>query len=171
MATEVDLDELLDKATEGDAESGKGLRKQLKAVLAENRDLRKQVVASKAAELIRSKGYDLVETKDLPDDVSLDDVEAKLEALHKERTDILAKGIRAQYVRQGVEGEDLDAAVEEFLAGRATSTTREPETEQFERVRRLAGVAGDPVPAVNTERLHGPDAIRAAFESRSRSKK
>lgn len=167
MSTEDELTQLIDKTAGGDSESGKGLRKRLTAVLDENRELRKEVVTSKAAALIASKGYDLVEVKDLAEDTPIDQIEAKLESLQKDRTDILAKGLRLQFAKQGVAEDEIEAQVTDFLAGRVTSDTPDPEAEQFERVRELAGIAGTPVPMVNTSKLHGGDAIRAGLMAKT----
>lgn len=104
-----DLD--LDKA------DGGTLRRKLEEALAENRKLSEAVVTVKAEKAIGEHGKGLVKAEDLKG-VAPDEVETKVKEIAEkrlqERRDVLRDVLRT---RDGLEGDELEAAVEDFLDG------------------------------------------------------
>lgn len=100
-----------------DKADGGTLRKKLEEAIAENRKLAQRVATGEAKELISSKGYNLVKPEDLAD-VPLDQIEVKAKELHEQRLESRKETIREVLAdRHGLEGAELDAAVEDFLGG------------------------------------------------------
>ena len=111
--------ELVDESGEEiDLETADGgtLRKKLEEALSTNRSLEQEVVTSRAEKAIREHGYSLVKPEDL-EGVSVDEVEAKAKQIHEEKLNRRTETVREILSDKGLEGEQLDSAVEKFLAG------------------------------------------------------
>ncbi len=109
--------ELVDEAgnkIDLDKASGGVLRSKLEEALAENETLAKQVVTSRAEKAIGEHGYGLVKPEDLVG-VSPDNVEAKAKELQEQRVKAQADVVRNVLVERGLEGDELDEAVQGFL--------------------------------------------------------
>lgn len=100
-----------------DKADGGTLRKKLEEALAENRRLSEAIVTAKAEKAISEHGKGLVKTEDLKG-VAPDEVEAKVKEIAErrlqERRDVIRDVLQA---RDGLEGDELEAAVDEFLGG------------------------------------------------------
>src|SRR5690606_40552836 len=103
-----------------DVERGDGgtLRRKLEEALAENRGVSEAGVTAKAEKVISEHGKRLVKTEDVKG-VAPDEVEAKVKEIAErrlqERRDVIRDVLRA---RDGLEGDELEAAVDEFLGDR-----------------------------------------------------
>lgn len=137
-------------------ESGSSLRKKLEQALKENRTLKSDVNSLRAEKLISEKGFSLVKPEDLQG-VDLEELEEKAGALHKEREDQQLDGIRQVFRRKGLDGDDLEKAVTEFVG------TPEERDEALGRIRSTSSLTGTPVKLVNPENLHGEDLLKHAF--------
>ncbi len=136
--------------------SGSVLRQKLEQALKENRTLKGDVASLRAERLISEKGLSLIKPEDLQG-VDPDELEVKALALHKEREDQQLDGIRTVFRRKGLDGDDLEKAVADFVG---------PEAEHDEalgRIRSTSSLAGAPVKLVNPENLHGEDLLKFAF--------
>jgi hypothetical protein len=146
-------------------ESGSSLRKKLEEALGTNKKLASELASVKAREVITTKGLDLVEPDDLAG-VSLDDLEERAQQLQEQRLGVVRRYMERQLASQGLDGEDLSAAVEAALSGSPGADAEggdAEEMERFARVRQLGSVGGTPVPAQNLDKLHGYEAIEAGL--------
>lgn len=144
---DADLDEI--EAREG----GKGLRKWAETVQAETRQTMSELATLKADKVIQEHGYSLVTAEDLAG-TSLSELEAKAEAVEAEKLEAQKVLAKDMFARKGLEGEELDVAVEDFLKPAPT------DTEARERVAEAARAGGIPTPLVDVTKLHGVEAIR-----------
>lgn len=159
---------------EDDQPTGSGLRQKLEETLSQNKALASELAKLKARDVITSKGLDLVEPDDLAG-VSVDQLEDRAQQLQEQRLGVVRRYMERQFRTSGLDGEDLEAAVEAALKGGGPGVGAEggddPEVvERFARVRELGSVGGVPAPVQNLDKLHGFDAIEAAL-SAGRSKK
>ena len=109
--------ELVDEAGEPidlDKASGGVLRSKLEEALQKNETLEKQVVTSRATAAIGEHGYGLVKPEDLVG-VPPDKVEAKAKELQEQRLEARSETVRSVLEERGLEGDELDEAVTEFL--------------------------------------------------------
>jgi len=141
---------------ESENESGSSLRKKLERALKENRTLKGDVASLRAEKLISEKGLSLIKPEDLQG-VDPEELEEKALALHKEREDSQLDGIRTVFRRKGLDGDDLERAVNEFVG------VGEERDEALGRVRSTSSLTGTPVKLVNPENLHGEDLLLHAF--------
>ncbi len=137
-------------------ESGSTLRQKLESTLKENQELTSELSGLKAKELISEQGYGLVKPEDLTG-VSLSEMAEKAEALQGERQAMQADLAKDMLAKRGLEGDELERAVSDFLAPEAQDTAA------HSRAREVAAVGGVSTPANNTQNLMGLDAIDAAL--------
>ncbi len=137
-------------------ESGSTLRQKLESTLKENQELTSELSGLKAKELISEQGYGLVKPEDLTG-VSLSEMAEKAEALQGERQAMQADLAKDMLAKRGLEGDELERAVNDFLAPEAQDTAA------HSRAREVAAVGGVSTPANNTQNLMGLDAIDAAL--------
>lgn len=107
-----------DHGNEIDIEKADGgtLRRKLEEALSQNKSLTEQIATSKAAEVVREHGAGLVKAEDLVG-VPVDQMEAKAKELAESKTAERAELIRTVLEERGLEGDDLDQAVSDFLGG------------------------------------------------------
>jgi hypothetical protein len=146
LELDVDLDEI--EAKDG----GKGLRKWAETVQAEMRKVSAENVTLKAGQVIQEHGYSRITADDLAG-TPLDELEAKAERLEAEKLEAEKELARGMLARQGLEGDDLEQALAEFIQQDAEAVSRE-------RVAAATRAGGTVAPLVNTEQLHGVEAIR-----------
>ena len=108
--------------------SGSTLRTKLEEALAENRRLSERLVTLEAEKVIEAHGKGLVKPEDLKG-VRPDQLEARVKELAEQRLEERKSVVREILEAQGLTGEELDAAVEDFLAGRGSTREAEPEPE------------------------------------------
>lgn len=95
-------------------EGGRGLRQRLEDTLAELTVANKERSSLKAAKVIQDNGLTLVTEQDLAG-VSVDELEAKAVAVQAEKAEAQKALARSVFEQKGLEGSELDAAVEDFL--------------------------------------------------------
>jgi len=144
---DADLDDLEQR------EGGKGLRKWAEAVQKETRSTMNELATLKADKVIQTHGYRLITAEDLTG-VPVGDLEAKAEALEAEKLESQRELARDMLTRKGLTGDDLDRAVDEFLA------PAPDDDKARERAAAAQMAGGIPTPLVNTQELHGVEAIR-----------
>ena len=153
-----DLDEL----------DGHGLRGRLERELREKRNLEAQIVSMKAKEILAENGFDLVKPEDLKG-AKLEELESKAKALQDDRLNTARAVVRNRLERQGLEGDDLEAAVDEFFGGEAPKTREQFDDEDAAAGRRARTLpVGNPAPRGDPDRLHGFDAIAAGLQATSK---
>lgn len=157
----VDIDEVARK------EGGKGLRKLLEEALKETGQLRSVAAGAEAQRVIGEKGYNLVKAEDLSG-VAVDDIPTKAAELQEQRVTERTNVVRGVLAGKGLEGEELDAAVEDFLGG---SDQAAQEDSPWGAVHESAAADGTPVPAVDPTKLHGVQAIEFALAQAERKRK
>ena len=144
---EADLDEI--EAREG----GSGLRKFAETVQAEARSDRDELATLRAEKVIQEHGYHLISAEDLAG-VPKKDLAAKAEALEGTKLESQRDLARDMLARKGLSGDELDRAVDEFLAP-------SPDDDKARlRAATAAKSGGVPTPLVDTDKLHGIEAIR-----------
>ena len=137
-------------------ESGSHLRQKLESTLKENKELASELSGLKARELITEHGYGLVKPEDLQG-VNLSEMAERAEALQGERQAMQADLAKDMLAKRGLEGDELERAVNDFLAPEAHDAAA------HSRAREVASVGGVSTPANNTQNLMGLDAIDAAL--------
>lgn len=137
-------------------ESGSHLRQKLESTLKENKELTSELSGLKAKELITEQGYGLVKPEDLQG-VNLSEMAERAEALQGERKVMQADLAKDMLAKRGLEGEELERAVNDFLAPESQDTAA------HSRAREVASVGGIATPSRNTDNLIGLDAIDAAL--------
>jgi hypothetical protein len=134
-------------------EGGTGLRKFAEAAQADWRKTQVELTNLKAERLIQEHGYHLVTAEDLAG-VPLSDLESRAEAVEAEKLESQRALARDMLARKGIEGDELDRAVDELLAP----------TPDNDKARQRAAAAsragGVPTPLVDVTQLHGVEAIR-----------
>lgn len=136
---------------EGDneQEDGKTLRRKLEAALVENRKL-------KAEQVLATGTYGLVKPDDLAK-VEPDKVEEVAKKLQEEREGIQKSLIRETFAKRGLEGEELDAAVAEFLSEPAS------DEDKVDTIAQVTRQGGSRPPVGVNKNLHGIQAIEAGL--------
>lgn len=152
---------------EGAELDGKGLRAKLEQEIAERRKAEGELRTYKVKDFLAEKGLTLVKPEDLGD-VALDKVEERALAIQAERQQLKESLVRDIFSSQGIDGDDLEAAVKEFIGQRSAESE---EAEATQRVRSLQSKDSKPTPLVNPENVHGYDAIRAAEEQTAREQR
>ncbi len=99
-----------------DKADGGTLRTKLEEALTANKAWEKEVATSRAVSAIGEHGYDLVKPEDF-EGVSPDEVAEKAKELHEQRLEARSETVRSILAERGLEGSDLDSAVEGFLEG------------------------------------------------------
>lgn len=161
MALDFDIDEVEKR------EGGKGLRRKLEEALKENRQLRGVAVSAEAAKVIGEKKLSLVKAEDLSG-VELDQLEAKAVELQEQRIAERTEVIKGVFASKGLDGEDLDTAVEDFLGGSGEAAQ---EDSPWSAVHEASAADGKPAPAVDPSKLHGVQAIEFALAQQERKRK
>ena len=141
-------------------ESGSSLRRKLEETLTRERQLTTELSGLKAKELITERGYGLVKVEDLVD-VNLDEMSTKAEELQQERAGQQADLARDMLAKRGLQGEELEQAVADFLSpgsapGDAAARTRAKE---------MSAVGGSAAPLQDASGLVGLDAIEHAVRT------
>jgi len=153
-----------DDYDEYETESGSSLRRKLEETISEKQELATELAGLKAKELIQERGYGLVKTEDLLD-VDLNEMAERAESIQAERHDQQAYLARDILAKRGLTGEELDKAVEDFLAPPDTVG----DVAAHSRTREVAAIGGTAAPIRNTENLMGLDAIDAALRRTAKS--
>ena len=156
----VDLDEVARR------EGGKGLRKLLEEALKETGQLRGVAATAEAQRVIGEKGYSLISAEDLSG-VALGDIEAKAAELQEQRHSERVSVVKGVLASKGLEGEELDQAVEDFLGSAPAAQEESP----WGSVHEASAGDGKPAPAVDPGKLHGTAAIEYALEQAERKRK
>lgn len=152
-----ELDELETK------EGGKGLRRKLEATLAENRKLNEKYITLAASELISENGWTLVKPEDLTG-IGPDGLEERAKELHMERLEQRKEVYRDLLIQQGVEGDELEKAVEGYTpSGTPAPVREEPSDSLWEDVQDIGRIGGTPPPVTDESKLHGINAIAHAL--------
>ena len=138
---------------EGETSDGSSLRKFGEEQKARADTATQVAVAERAHRIILEKGLNFVKVADL-EGTPLDDVEAKALSLQADKVEPIRETLRTT---QGLEGEPLEVAVQEFLGGNATQEL--PEAGALSRVGELGRVESQPTPLVDASKLHGDKAM------------
>lgn len=156
---------------ENESGSGSKLREKLEETLSTNKELMKELAFYKAKDVINAKGFNLVKPEDL-EGVALDKLEERAEALQAERQDLQKSLVQDIFKKQGLEGEELEAAVQAFIGGEVTPPTGESTeaAETVERVRSLQGIDSLPAATTPPSQLHGIQAIEYGLAQGKRRK-
>lgn len=109
----VNFDEDLDQVERD--EGGRGLRQRYEAALAELKDRDNRLFTFEARNVIEEHGLSLVKPEDLAG-VSLQELEERARAVQAEKVDAQKDLARTVFAKRGLAGEELDKAVEEFIA-------------------------------------------------------
>lgn len=136
--------ELVDEAgneIDLDKADGGTLRKKLEEALSSNKDLEQRLVTREAQSVIAEKGFSLVKPEDL-EGVAPDQVEAKAKELHEQKAAERAETVRSVFEEKGLEGDDLDQAVEEFLTGEGVTPSGEEDVDVDPDFAKLPSVGG-----------------------------
>lgn len=146
-----ELDEI--ETTEG----GRGLRQRLEAALAENRTLSDENVGLKSLKVIEEHGLSLVKPEDLAG-VAAGELEEKARQIQEDRVEQQRQLARSVFEQKGLSGDELDAAVDDFL--QVPDGAQQVESDRWGRVRDLAGAKGDPVgTTLNTDGMSATDLL------------
>lgn len=164
MAVEIDLDQLERE------EGGRGLRSKLEQTLAELGKTNKELATYQAKEVVREKGYHLVEPSDLAG-VSPSQIEAKAKELHEQRLGQQRKLAADLLARQGLEGDELEEAVTRMVSPAAPAPEPKPVDDPFARVNELANTGGSAPRVVDPSQLHGIAAIQYAIAQKEAKQK
>ena len=121
-----------------DKADGSTLRKKLEQALEENKNLAQENATFKATDVIGKHGFSLVKPEDLSG-VAADQIEAKAKELQEQREGERTEMVRSVLQGKGLEGPELDKAVEDFLSG---STQTPPESTEPDFTD-LAGLGGE----------------------------
>lgn len=158
------MDTETERSEEGGQESsGKGLRAQLESTIAERDRYRAEVAELRAREVLRSGNFSFVGADDLKG-VDPDKVEERAKALQEERAKVFRQGIEARFRQQGLTGEELDRAVEQFLDIQPSSEVSFDEQAAYSRARSAgAGASPTPPPLVNPEKMSAQEKIEHAL--------
>ncbi len=143
-------------------ESGSSLRRKLEETLNENRALATELSGLKAKELIAEQGLGLVKPDDLVG-VDLSEMADRASQLQQERATQQADLARDMLARRGLEGDELDQAVTDFL----TPPEAPRDTAAHSRAREVAAIGGSAAPIRDTSNLMGLDAIEHALRHES----
>lgn len=127
-----------------DKADGGTLRRKLEEAIAQNRDLEREAATFRAEKAIEAHGSDLVKPEDLMG-VSKDGLEAKVQELHEQRLDTQKETVRTVLAKRGLEGDELEAAVEEFLGGDSDGSPV-PAGDAFDDLDGLGGARPDRKP-------------------------
>ena len=141
-----DLDGYEDEAGR---ESGSSLRRKLEETLTRERQLTTELSGLKAKELITEHGYGLVK------------MSTKAEELQQERAGQQADLARDMLAKRGLQGVELDRAVEDFLAPGSGSGDAAAHT----RAKEMSTVGGSSAPLRDASGLLGLDAIDHALRT------
>lgn len=126
-----------------DKADGGTLRKKLEETLQRNKTLEELASTSAAKAAIGEHGYSLVKEEDLKG-VSADQVEAKAKELQEQREASRLETVRSVLAERGLDGEDLEAAVEDFLGSKQSSS----EGEDFTGIESIGGSRPTRTPTV-----------------------
>lgn len=148
-----ELDEI--EKTQG----GRGLRQKLEAVLAENRSAMSELTTLKAEKVIRDSGFSTVRVEDLAG-VPLDQLDEKAAALHEERQAAKRQVAEELLAAQGLSETEVKERVEQLLGGASGPDSQDDALGRLKQISQI----GAPAPAVSADRLHGVDAMAAAFD-------
>jgi hypothetical protein len=145
---------------------GRGLRAKLEETLGENKQLRTQMRGLLADKVITSKGFDLVTVNDLAG-VDLDKIETEAARLQTERTEQYRTFAESRFKAQGLQGDALTKAVDEFVKGSPGQAGGAPvDAGAYERARGVGG--GTPTPQYSGEGLSASAKLRAGLEQASK---
>ncbi len=152
----------MDNSDYGVDESGSSLRQKLEETLEENRRITTELSGLKASSLIEEHGYGLVKLEDL-DGVALDEMADTALKLQEERQVQQVDLARDMLARRGLDGADLDKAVEDFLAPAGTNVS----SAAHGRVKATSAIGGTAAPLRDTSTLVGLDAIEAGLREKT----
>ena len=146
---------------------GRGLRAKLEETLGENKQLRSQNRQLLAEKVITSQGFDLVTVNDLAG-VDLDKVESEAARLQAERTEQMRSFAEGRFKAQGLQGDALTRAVDEFVKGKPGAQQSAPPVDAgaYERARGVGG--GTPTPQIPGDGLTASQKLRAGLEQASK---
>ena len=150
-----------DEFDEDVGESGSSLRRKLEETLTRERQLTTELSGLKAKELITENGYGLVKVEDLIG-VALGEMDTKAEELQQERAGQQVDLARDMLAKRGLQGDELDRAVEDFLAPGSAPGDAAARTRAKER----SAVGGSAAPLRDASSLMGLDAIEHALRTK-----
>jgi hypothetical protein len=149
--------------------SGSQLRAQLETTISERDRYKAEVAQLKAEKVISTGGYELVSAEDLRG-VEPENIEARAKALQDERAGIYRKGIESRFRQQGLTGEELDQAVEEFMTGQPeqNGVATSDEAAAYGRARN-SGATGSQTapPLVDPNTLSPQQKLELAFQQQA----
>ena len=144
--------------------SGGALRQKLEETLDQNKSLSSELSGLKAQAVIQQHGLSLVEPTDL-DGVDIGQLEQRALEIQEDRRGQQEKLARDLLAKRGLEGDELDRQVEDFL-GPAPDSGSHADADAFNRARQVGAMSGQPTPAINPEKLTGVQAIEWALENK-----
>src|SRR5210317_1720505 len=128
-------------------EGGRGLRVLLEDALAAEKKALQEVASLKGQQVIQDRGLSLVEPSDLAG-VPVDEIEERAAQIQEEKLEAQRDLARTMFAKRGLEGADLDAAVQDFLEPAVSDVSGEhPDTGTIDTLRQagnLPGSHGDP---------------------------
>lgn len=143
-----------DQQGQGQPEEASGLRKRLDEQAQETNRYKQMAAEAKATEVLGSGQFHLVEAADLKG-LDPEKIEERAKEIQSERAGIFRKGIEAQFRNQGLTGDDLDQAVNEFLAQQERpSAAGGDEQDAYARVSSIGAGGGAPPPIVDVNKLN-----------------
>lgn len=140
-------------------EDASGLRKQLGKLGRQLKERDEKLAKYEARDLITSKGFTLVKPEEIVS-VPEDEREAHAKKLHEEREGMQRDLLRTALKDRVEDEEALEELVNEVLGERAAKSDT---AQHVERARELGHIDSKPAPLVDTRKLHGREAIEAAF--------
>jgi hypothetical protein len=140
-------------------ESGGSLRAKLEQSLKSGAELAAEVAKYRAKDLISDKGLHYVTPEDLAG-VGLNELEAKALELEGKKKEQQEAAIRSAFKNKGLDGDELDRAVQELLGPPSNDTAA------VDRIRQVGKIQGLPPGRQDDSELFGPSRIRAAFGSK-----
>lgn len=144
-----EIDEI--ESTQG----GSGLRRKLEETIGENRQLAEKVFSYEANEVIAAKGFSLVKPEDL---VGAENLEARAQELQEARETERLNVVRDLLAQKGLEGEELDSAVAEFV-----SAPKSSEGSATDAAAELSSLRGKRPPVVRPEQMTTAEKWAAAI--------
>lgn len=158
----VDFNEDLDQVER--EEGGRGLRQRYEAALAELKDRDNRLSTFEARNVIEVHGLSLVKPEDLAG-VSVAEMEERAKAVQAEKLEAQKDLARTVFAKRGLQGEELDKAVDEFVAPAVETAPQGFQSEDLTAIRelgRVPGSGGNPTQADVPANATNLDYFRAA---------
>lgn len=147
--------------------TGGELRTKLTDTMKVNREQAEKLATYEARDLIAAEGLTFITPDDLKG-VPADGLKAKAIELNTAKSDQLKSIAEDRFKAQGLQGAELERAVEDFVGGKPA---KHPDADATARAR-AAGSGGTPITGLtNTEGLSAREKLRAGLEAQSKTRK